>query len=1501
MAPGIRLKARWRLMRAMMKTLLWLLAVVVLALLLVLKTGPGHRLVLAWALDQARSRVDGQIEVAAIRSSNLLRGTRLVDVRLTTPDGEAFLSADSIEASYRLLSLVRGNLSLSNVRVWSPTLRLVRYPDEERGTLRRWLGEPRGPGGPTQTLLFDDVRVIDGAVVMIDPLLTPDDTLGLLRWRDTPRGMVQDLEVTSLDASVPRLSVLEGDAVVEATLGSARARFDLLEEPLTLEDAAVDVRLANDTLALGIGRATVDGIDTRGEATVIWPPVDDVDGEDAGVDGREGPTLTLDVRVAELDLARYRWLAEGLPALVGAARLEATVGPGVQRFRVSELDGMLDGGSVRGRATLVRNGRTRVDDVDLTFGGVPLEVVAPYLPEGDTLPIRGRVAGNLRADGPLSSPSVAGTFRLSPEAHPPASGRFDGTVLLPEGGPVGVAGFTLVLDTLDWSLAGDVFPAVRITGPGRAEVTATGDLQEGLRFDADLEHMPSGAPTSHVLATGSVRAQGNTYAMDIQADVSPLSLTAWRVAYPDLPLSGEMHGAVRARGTLDDLEIDAQVQTDVGRLDLMARLNALDVGAGYQIEGEVDDFLASELMPSLPDPTRLSGWLSAEGSGLEASDIVLDVRTELAGSHVAGLDIDSLRATARVGDGVLTLDTLTALAGGFTVDAQGTLAVDTARAPGEMRLNFATASLAGLRPLLMGENVIAADTLGALDLELLRVSGVDPDTLPSSEEVQMEGSARGALTLTGALSDFAAEGEIDIEGLRYGLNYADTVRVTGSAGGLPGTAGPADLEVESGAAEFLGRSFAGARAEVDFENGAGDLALEVWRNDDEDYRARARFEIDTLESRVEVDELNLRFDTLAYDLAGPARLVWNDSSVTVQAFELQRPGAVPFSLRAEGVLPRRGQADFRVAGDGVQLERFLQLAQIEDFDLAGLAGFDVQIEGTASEPLIEGSFTARDLRLETANMSRVEGEFSHRDRSVEVALTGWRDDLRTLEVTGSLPFDLALEDVEDRTPEGDMDLTLRADSLPAVFVLSLLEDLDDVEGTFSGEVHLGGDLAEVQPEGTLRLRAGAWTVGALGVRQSSVEATLGVATDRVVTVEATGRAGEGTVAVSGTVTPSPLADPGLDLAIRLNRFLAVDRRDVEGAVSGEVQLTQRFRRPVISGDLRVDEGILHLEEFQRSAGVVDLSDPRFFTYLDTALLRGRPLLAETRNPFMDSLRVSVNLDVARDTWLRSPKMNVEIGGNLIVTYDRAAQDIVLIGELEAIRGQYTFLNRAFEVRSGQVLFVGTPGINPNLDIEAVVRIRRREAESLDITAHLTGTLVDPRVGLSTDQVAVPESDLISYLAFGRPSSDFNSLVASDQAGGDGLIGEGASYVASTLASTLASLAQGVGWFDYLSVSQSAEGGGTSRGLAPFAGTEIEIGQYLLGGDYFAALTLRPLSGSGRSRLVGGFRLEWQASDQYHVEAFVEDRFLRGGGVGFEELGLESSRIYGFTFFREWGY
>jgi len=222
--------------------------------------------------------------------------------------------------------------------------------------------------------------------------------------------------------------------------------------------------------------------------------------------------------------------------------------------------------------------------------------------------------------------------------------------------------------------------------------------------------------------------------------------------------------------------------------------------------------------------------------------------------------------------------------------------------------------------------------------------------------------------------------------------------------------------------------------------------------------------------------------------------------------------------------------------------------------------------------------------------------------------------------------------------------------------------------------------------------------------------------DRPVDVDVRGSAG-GTAVVSGTVHLEPLSDPSLDLTIAFTDFQAVNRRDVEGSISGEVRLLQRYQKPFVQGNLSVDRGTLFLEEFARSAEIVDLSDPalldsRFFEVVDTAALSYRPLLAGINNPFLQTLRVDVDLSVPRDTWLRSQDMNVEIGGELLVTYDRTSRDLVMVGELQALRGTYTVLGRRFQVEEGVVGFIGTPGINPILDLRAVSRIRRREVRGL---------------------------------------------------------------------------------------------------------------------------------------------------------------------------------------------
>ena len=95
----------------------------------------------------------------------------------------------------------------------------------------------------------------------------------------------------------------------------------------------------------------------------------------------------------------------------------------------------------------------------------------------------------------------------------------------------------------------------------------------------------------------------------------------------------------------------------------------------------------------------------------------------------------------------------------------------------------------------------------------------------------------------------------------------------------------------------------------------------------------------------------------------------------------------------------------------------------------------------------------------------------------------------------------------------------------------------------------------------------------------------------------------------------------------------------------------------------------------------------FRSGVDTTALLAQPLVADLRNPFFDNLRLNIDLAVPRDTWLRSIETNVEMAGDLVVAYDRSAADLVMVGELEAVRGSHLVLGRTFDLDGGTVSFI----------------------------------------------------------------------------------------------------------------------------------------------------------------------------------------------------------------------
>jgi autotransporter translocation and assembly factor TamB len=1474
----------------------WSVAVLLLlAVVFFTQTGRGQRIVVDELLERVQGSLAGELTVEGVRSSALIFGATLTGVRMDAEGGRRFLEADSAVLRYSPLSLALGSPRLRSTTFHGLDVEISRYPGDDFTNVDRLLkaGPEDGPApGAPQTIGLGRLAVRRGSLQILTPSTDAPESLsvpapggGLLR-----RIALEDLDL-DLERTVFRS---DGPVMVDARLASLSAAIFLQEKPLLIREAQGDLTFGDRGLRVQGGQFRLPGSFVEGGLAL-------------GPDRPGDPwTLTVGFRSEDWsDLADIGWVDPRMPE--GRFRGQATL-------RVEEdLEISLRGVDVEsGASSVVLDGGVRFADVmsmqslRITAEPLDLSLVEPWLEDG--LALEGSVRGNALVSGTFSDLSTSGRLTVTPDLYPEAVTTADFRGTIHTGADPGATDLEVRLGPFDYRVLEPYWSDAVQLGTGRAVFSAEGRAGDGMLVVADVVHRSDPFTTSRAVGRGMIRRdQAGDWSVDVRGELTTLSLQLIGRLWPQVDLPGSVSGPVRVNGRVTDLTVEGDLTGEVGRLEFSASADMTAPEAGYVVEAIVEELDLSALTTSVPSPSLLSGRVTVDGEGFALDSLRGSAEVAVSSARVGGLVVDSSAAALDFERGLLTAREVHASVAGILIEGGGSIGVDDERS-GEARFEFSGETLEGLRPVFMGDSILVADTLTPLEGDALRARGIDPDTLPTALDVRMEGALKGTADVRGRLGDFDLDLLFDLAGGAYGHNSVDSARVSLMASGLPETMGEWDVQMAARQLVAGQRVFQRVNFDGAMNQRAGEGALAVVRRPNEGYELTGAFALDSVGGVVELTEAEIRVDSRSWLLSRPTTIAWNETSLTVDSLEVRSAGTDPMLVTAAGTVTRGGDSDFRLLMEGFHVEEALRLAQRGDIDLVGHIDLALDIVGPAERPVMQARFEVVEPRYGPVRLSRLDGTLEYENRLAALDLSAWVDDRRVFTGDGVIPIDLALTDVEDRAVGEDMDLTLRADSLDAALALVYLDALEDVVGTVSAEMSVGGTIDRPQPRGTVTLSRAGWTLPAIGVRHTDVSGELLLQPDGTVGIKlaTAGGARIGASTISGIVQLDPLTNPTLDLAINFNRFLAVDRRDIQGRISGDLTLTGRYQLPVAEGTLRMDEGTLYVEEFVRAAEVVDLRSPLLYAptmAVDTAVFVSQPLIAGLSNPFLDNLRVDVDLAVPRNLWLRSPDMNVELGGDLIVRYDRREGDLVLVGELEALRGSYSLLGRTFVVDGGTAFFIGQPGVNPSLDIQALSRVRRRESDPLEVTATVGGTLAEPLVTLSTEEAGVSQSDLITYLLIGRSAAEVGPQAEVIRSGvGTYLTGAVVSQLGTAIAQELPLVNQ----LDYLSFSSSAAIGqgdvpGSAFGTA-LGSTQVELGKYL-NDRVFVVFVLGGTEGdqeSGASLQLRGVRLELALDDSFYLEGFMEDRFLRTGST-FGSADLDGTEILGFFLFGEWGF
>jgi autotransporter translocation and assembly factor TamB len=1382
---------------------------------------------------QASNYLNGELSIGRL-DGNLFYGVELEDVSVTM-DGETVVAIKDVGLDYNALSFLRGHAVIDDIRLNQPVFHLEKTAEGWNLARLVKVRTPDRPQPRRRPIEIGEVGISDGAVYVkhagtIAGIVVParferiDVSLSVNSNEDA---LTIDVARVSLRAKEPNLGInalsgriIRQDGVVAFENVSLRT-----EETSLRVDGSV--RTAEDgrrtlTLAASSDKFTTDeigriipwlrnyGLQPSFEASARGPLEDmsvDLDVREPRLGHVKGP-LTLDVvgpdrRIAgSVDMARFNFTpliprASFASEVNGHAEFDLALPKGdlpvrgtyaIQIARVHfagyDAQNVAAKGHIEGRTT-------QFDGVANGYGGRTSARGTVVFGRPVVLDLAGNAAGvDLR-----NLPSVLGV----PKA--PSNLQFGWTLQSQVGRYTATTAF-------DQSTVADASIVPGATGEltfGRGEPLAYAargkvehlDAQQVGR-DFSIGFLMNDRYRSRIDTTFDVKGQGGgRYPLELEATGTAVDSELFNAAWPRLDFNTRFIG--------DDVTVSAR-GTFIG-------LNPAEVVGEERAKGD--------LSGSLDLDTTIRNY--AEGITTESLDVAGQIN--LTHSKIADVPIDSAAIegtyTSRQGE----LTRLEVVGPDLKVSGKGPIALNDSGAS-NLQLHAETSRLEEIGRLigqpLGGRAVVDATVTG--NAQELRLAGM----LQGSQVAYGEQSA---LTLNSTFD--VTVPELVLEDATVNANSTATfVEVAGRRIGqltADATYSRSQLEFDAVAQEGKRELAVAGSAVLHPDHQELHLGNVIFRTEQIEWRtvpgsaAAVRF----MKHRIEIDAL---------------RVASGDQQI-----------------EANGVLGSNTEG-LRVHAENVDVAQLDQLLLGEQ-RLAGRLNADVTVSGPVDAPRAEGEFVLNQGAFRQFAFESLSGKVDYVGKGVNVDVRLQQSPSARLTATGYAPLSLFRRNAEPRagheTPtEGEgIELQISSSEIDLGVVQGFTSYVTNVTGVLQAQVKVTGTGDDPHFEGIVDVRGGAFTIPDLGTTYTGLDTTIDLSPDAVNVSEMRILDEHGRVmTIGGMLAVHERAVGAVDVKVQSRGFEVLHNDLASLQLDTDLRVIGELRAPRIEGFVEVASGNVDVARVLEEATVdrlgaasADLNTPDLVaatpataasptpatvtlptpatatsgTSATAASVTPAPVMPEL--PFFGAVQLDVGVAIPGNLTLRGNDIrtsggsadfgdvNVTVGGALQVR-KAAGERLRLIGELNTIRGSYTFQGRRFEImRDGRIRFGGTEEVDPLLDLQA-----RRVISGVETFVRLQGSMRQPELSFSS-RPPLDQADILSLIIFNVPVNELGEGQQISLAERAGALAGG--YLVSGLTRSLANALE----LDELELQADA---GLGLGLGPVLSIGEQIGNNL---------------------------------------------------------------------------
>ena len=1510
-----------------------LLAVVVVILLLVggvfliTNTNWGRERVRRYVEGLVQRNSHGLVHIGGV-TGNLLKGFTLHDVVITDSARAPFVKIDEAWARYSLSTLRGKKIDFRQVKLVRPIIVLDKQPGGKWNYDRIFPRDTTTSTGPRKTgwgtwIRFSDVTVVQGDLTVRAPwepdphktaaeqndavrsALGPEGRLKVFR---VARGYQKEFAFHKIDGIFP-LVRLEDPAYPNREINVAALK--MIAAPF--RPPVADVRGLT-----GIFDFTGDSL-WFANARIAFPKTK---ATGSGKYYLTNGDLHLRLHGDPIDPNDVRWAWVRLPQS-GSGKmdfgLDWTGNKSV--YLVQNMDVNVERAHLAGQLEATVTDTVAYRNADLRFSNLETRLLTQLFPTM-TFPRPLTLTGSAKFNGGEHALRVNGDVvvddRLSGRSHLIA----DGTMGL-AGGVFTARDLHTRMLPLQTGLMKAIAPKLFLNGTLSGTATLNGSSLGIMTAVGDVTHVDRGA-VSHATGRFAFRPRGLLW-VDVDAQMHPMSLVTFgRIAAPTLGLHGNASGPLRLRGSINDMSVNTQMTiAGGGFVDVRGTMDLESKETGYNLVFNTRDFNAGAILAKAPS-TALTANGSFRGRGFNPATMQAQLVANVGASRIDTVNVDSANVRVAIANGIARFDTLAVDLPQGIVEAKGNFGLDPSHT-GTFTYHIAVDSLSHFAGLISKDTTLVQPRPGILARRIAKAKSDSSRTAHATEvERAITGVSlpRAAVDTPTAVRMNELAGSLVADGVATGNIKTFSVKGTASgtnivARGNTVGAFTADYDwinartpqsqvsvnAQARSVRAAGFDLDSVGAKLTYRKPNGTLSLVVNQDNSRSYAADAAFTLDKVRNALTLNNLKLQFDTSTWASTHAAALHWGQAGVDVQNLELRNGG--DGRIYVNGFVPKQGSANLDLAVDNLDIGDVVALTQ-SGVNAQGLVSLNVHATGTLENPEFKGAFGATDLIYNGSAIPEVHGNVQYANQT----LTGRAEAMEPgkapfLVAEGTVPINLAVTGVTGSRFPADRQIALNvtADSLPLNAVPQLTAYVANLKGKVASNFKVGGTLNHPQVTGTFSLHQGQAKVVPAGITLNGIEASIRLLGDTVV-VDSVVAYNKGRIALTGGIGLQSLTAPSFDLRLQTSNAEVLKNERGNLFVSANLAMSGPFKDAHVTGDVRVRDGVLYIPPPENKT-LIGAGDPALFSVLDTAVMSDREIFPG-QSPLLANLRMDVNFTVDRDVFVRSREANIEVYSDdpLAIHVNRAKQTLVIDGVLLTERGEYTFMTRRFDIKRGSATFINSTELNPTLQGTAEYEVREPNREAINIQIVVGGTLNSPNISLTSDaSPPITQSDLLSYLAFGRSSSSLLQLEGSGLTNGGGnVVGRGAALASRQLAG----VALGV-MADQLAGSAARSLGADVFTITPadvqtdvgnfLRATQFEFGKYIRSHTFVAVQS--PLDPSALKRPGVQVVHRFGGKRGYRLETGIDTRYLLREPTLSRDQTIATTSAFGAFLIREW--